>query len=435
MNRRQMIAASSLAAIASPALAQAPTTAPAAATPLFPQDAEFWFETLRMFGADEYGGASFGEVLATANRIKAGDYDSWYDGWNGIADRIAGEADDQLKRQHRVSARDSYLRASNYYRSSEFFLHGDAKDPRIAHAYRRSVGCYKAAAALYELPIEPVEIPYEGKTLPGYLHRADGSARKRPLLILHTGFDGSAEEMHWSGARAAVERGYHVLVFDGPGQFGARHRDGLTFRPDWEKVVTPVVDFAFKIKGVDTGRIALRGDSMGGYLAPRAAAFEPRIAALIANDGLYDYAAPFFTAVPESMRAAFRAMVERGPSPTVDKILNGAMKASPVARWSITHGMWSFGSASPSEYLHQTLAYTLAGGVAERIRCPTLVCDAYGDLFFKGQPQQLYDHLACPKTMITFTSDEGAGAHCEVGAARLASARIFDWLDETLAAI
>ena len=67
------------------------------------------------------------------------------------------------------------------------------------------------------------------------------------------------------------------------------------------------------------------------------------------------------------------------------------------------------------------------------IRCPTLVCDAQDDLFFKGQPQQLYDHLKCPRTLIRFTTEEGAGFHCEVGASRLAFARIFDWLDETLA--
>ena len=292
------------------------------------------------------------------------------------------------------------------------------RDPRIDRAYRRSVACYKAAAGLFDLPIEPVEIPYEGKTLPGYLHRADRSTRRRPLLILNTGFDGSAEEMHWSGARAAVERGYHVLVFDGPGQFGPLHRDGLTFRPDWEKVVTPVVDFALSLTGIDPKKIALRGDSMGGYLAPRAAAFEPRIAALIANDGLYDYAAPNFAAVPPSVQAAFRGLAAKGPSPVIDKAMEAAMKSSPVARWAITHGMWSFGASSPSDYLHKSLAYTLADGAAERIRCPTLVCDADGDLFFKGQPQQLFDHLTCPKTLITFKSDEGAGAHCEVGAAR-----------------
>jgi hypothetical protein len=201
------------------ASAGAAPLAPAAAarTPLFPDDVQFWYETQRAFGAAEYGGALFGEVLATASRIKAGDYDSWYDAWNESADRIAREAADQLARRHRISACDSFLRASSYYFSSEFFLHGNAKDPRIARAYKLSVDCYKHAAALYDPPIIPVEIPYEHTTLPGYLHRVDRSNRRRPTLIMHTGFDGSAEEMHVSGARAAVERGYNVLAFDGPG--------------------------------------------------------------------------------------------------------------------------------------------------------------------------------------------------------------------------
>ena len=97
-----------------------------------------------MLGADEYGGASFGEVLATCDRIKAGDYDSWYNAWNAIADRIAAEGDAQLAKGRKISARDSYLRASSYYRCSEFFLHANPKDPRVDRAYRRSVDCYKA---------------------------------------------------------------------------------------------------------------------------------------------------------------------------------------------------------------------------------------------------------------------------------------------------
>jgi dienelactone hydrolase len=447
MNRRHLFAAALAVAPAAAALAAARTAnaqtanaqtgapPPAPPTPLFPDDAQFWFETVRMFGADEYGAASFGEVLAVSARIKAGDYDSWYEAWNAIADRIAHEGQAQLGRGHRISARDSFLRASNYYRSSEFFLHAQPKDPRVARAYQQSVACYKASAALFDPPITPVEIPYEGTTLPGYLHRPGGSGRSRPLLIMHTGFDGSAEEMHVSGARAAVERGYIVLVFDGPGQFGPVHRQGLVFRPDWEKVITPVVDFALKQPGVDPKRIALLGASMGGELAPRAAAFEHRLAALIANDGLYDYAAPYFAAVPEAQRAIFRKMIEAGPSAAIDHIMEAAMKASPTARWSFIHGMYSFGAPSPSAYLHAALAYTLAGGVAERIRCPTLVCDAEDDLFFQGQPQLLYDHLTCPKTFISFTKATGSGAHCEVGAGRYAFARMFDWLDETLAKV
>jgi len=433
MDRRQLLTAGlPLALAASGAAAPLSAAEPAGKTPLFPEDAQFWFETVRMFGADEYGGASFGEVLATSEKITAGDYDSWYDAWNGIADRIASQGDGQLAKGHRISARDSYLRACNYYRSSEFFLHATPKDPRVARAYRRSVDCYKTAAKLYDPPIKPVEIPYEHTTLPGYLHRPDGSSRPRPLLIMHTGFDGSAEENHWNGARAAVERGYQVLSFDGPGQFGPIHREGLPFRPDWEKVVAPVVDFALKQRGVDPKRIVLMGASMGGELAPRAAAFEPRLAALVANDGLYDYAAPYFATIPEAQRAKVIALVKAGPSPMIDGFLEGAMKSSPVARWSIIHGMYCFGASSPSAYLHAATAYTLADGVAERVRCPTLVCDAEGDLFFKGQPQQLYDHLTCKKTLMTFKVEDGAGAHCEVGASRYAFARILDWVDETI---
>ena len=401
--------------------------------PLFPDDVQFWYETQRAFGAAEYGGALFGEVLATSSRIKAGDYDSWYDAWNETADRIAKEAADQLAHGHRVSARDSYLRAATYYFCSEFFLHGSPKDPRIARAYRLSVDCYKHSAALHDQPITPIEIPYEHTTLPGYFHRVDRSSRRRPTLIMHTGFDGSAEEMHVSGARAAVERGYNVIAFDGPGQYGPLHREGLVFRPDWEKVVTPVVDFALKQPGVDPKKIALMGISLGGVLAPRAAAFEKRLAALIANDGVYDYAAANLAVVPPAQRAAFVTALKAEHAPALDQMLDAAMKQSPTARWAFNHGMYATGRPTPRAYVASTLDYNLKDGVAEKISCPTLVCDAESDIFFKGQPQELYDHLTCKKTLMRFTAAEGAGAHCQVGASRLAFARMLDWLDETLA--
>jgi hypothetical protein len=96
--------------------------------------------------------------------------------------------------------------------------------------------------------------------------------------------------------------------------------------------------------------------------------------------------------------------------------------------------MYATGTATPRAYLAASLDYHLKDGVAEAIRCPTLVCDAESDLFFKGQPQALFDHLTCLKTLMTFTTEEGAGDHCEAGAWRLACARMYDWLDETLAA-
>jgi alpha-beta hydrolase superfamily lysophospholipase len=437
MDRRTLLALGPFAlmcardAFAAEPAASAPPPAHGANRLLFPEDAQFWFETVRAFGAAEYGGALFGEVLAAASRITAGDYDSWYDAWNGMADRVAKEASEQLAHGHLVSARDSFLRATTYYQSSEFFLHGQPGDPRIARAYKLSVDCYKQTAKLQDPRIEPVEIPYEHTTLPGYFHHA-GKPGTRPTLIMHTGFDGSVEEMHVSGARAAVERGYNVLAFDGPGQYGPLHREGLVFRPDWEKVVTPVVEFALGRPEVDPKRLALMGISLGGVLAPRAAAFEKRLAALIANDGLYDFSAAMRLTVPPDKWDVLVKALNMEEAPRVDEMLAAQMKHSPTARWSFLHGMWATGAKSPRAFIAKMLDYNVRDGVAEAITCPTLVCDPESDLFFKGQPQELYDHLTCRKTFIRFTAAEGAGAHCQVGASRVSFARMFDWLDETL---
>jgi hypothetical protein len=184
--------------------------------PFFPDNIQFWYETKRAFGASSYGASEFGEVMATVNRIIPGDYDSWYNEWNATAERVFAEAEAQLAAGHRISARDSHLRATTYFRASEFFLYGNPEDQRIYSAYKKCVQAYKACCALYDPPILPVEIPYENTTLPGYFHRVDDSGTKRPLFIMHSGFDGSAEELHGEGARAGIERGYNVLTFDGP---------------------------------------------------------------------------------------------------------------------------------------------------------------------------------------------------------------------------
>jgi alpha-beta hydrolase superfamily lysophospholipase len=395
---------------------------------MFTGNESFWYETLRSFDHVAYGGADFAEVLAISDRITEGDYDSWHDAYLAAADRIAAEADAALRSGHRVSARDGLLRAWNYYRSADFFLHGNPDDPRHFHAYDRSVECFGQAAPLLPVPARPVRIPYQGTTLPGWFYRAgDGP---RPLVILHTGFDGSAEEMHFQGAAALTERGYHALTFDGPGQSGPIHRQGLVFRPDWENVVGPVIDYALTLPGVDGTKIALWGLSMGGMLAPRAAAFEHRLAAVIAVDGVYDIGqavTAVAAAVPDLDR---RLRAESDPE--LDAELARLMAAKPTMRWEMEHGQYVFGAPSPRKVCATFLDYHLRDGIAEKITCPALICDAPSDMFVAGQPRQLFDHLTCRKTFLQFTVEEGADAHCQVGAQRLALARVCDWLDDTL---
>ncbi|WP_033288480.1 alpha/beta hydrolase family protein [Amycolatopsis jejuensis] len=392
---------------------------------LFHDDPQFWFETLAALGQITYGGADFGEVIAIASKIESGNYDSWYDAWFAGAERLSAEA----AKAHPISARDAYLRASTYYRRAEFFLHGNPEDPRINEAYERNVECFQRALETID-GVDPIEIPYDGQVLRGYFYRAPGTGPK-PLVLVHNGFDGAAEDLHFGGATGGPERGYHVLTFDGPGQPSAVHRDGLKFRPDWEHVVSQVIDYAIADPDVDPEKIALVGWSLGGMLAPRAAAFEPRLSAVVAVDGLFDAAAAVTKHLPWD-RAEVVRRANAPADPELDDLLAAGRATSPTMRWAFGHGRYVMGGATDREFLAKYLEYHLGDGVAERITCPVLVCDAPEDLFFTGEPRRLYDHLTGPKTLLEFTSEEGAEAHCHVGALRLANARIYDWLDDAL---
>jgi hypothetical protein len=136
--------------------------------------------------------------------------------------------------------------------------------------------------------------------------------------------------------------------------------------------------------------------------------------------------------IPPGQRAAVEAAIRASDAPALDHKLAELIKTSPTAAWAFTHGMFVTGTSSPRAYVAATLEYHLRNGIAEQISCPTLVLDAEEDMFFKGQPEELYEHLTCPRTLIRFTAAEGAGAHCQVGAHRLAFGRIYDWLDNTL---
>lgn len=382
-------------------------------------DESFSFEALRAAGYSDYGGADLGEVLVTCRQIPEGDEAAWSAQWAATAARIERAGRDALAAGHRVSAREALLRASNYYRSADFYRRAtppapDAESARLATASQQT---FADAAGLLGTPARAVRIPYEDTTLPGYVFLADDSGAPRPTVVFHGGYDSTVEESYLVVAAGALRRGYNVIAFDGPGQGSCLRDQGLHFRPDWEAVVTPVVDFALTVPEVDAGRLALMGMSLGGYLAARAAAFEHRIAACVLYDGVWDFHAAVATIASrvDSMPGGLKAL----------------MAQNTQARWAVRTGLWSFGVTGFDELVKATEAYTMAG-IADRITCPTLVLDAENDQFFKGQPQRVFDELTCPKELITFREDEGAGEHCQEGALFLFHQRTFDRLDTLL---
>ena len=98
-----------------------------------------------------------------------------------------------------------------YYRAADFYLHGNPDDPRILEAWQKSRDSFRRGAALLDQPVETVRIPYEQTTLPGYIFKPDQSDRPRKTLIIQTGFDGTAEELYFTNAVFALQRGYNVV--------------------------------------------------------------------------------------------------------------------------------------------------------------------------------------------------------------------------------
>jgi dienelactone hydrolase len=391
---------------------------------MFDTDAAFSYEALRAVSYTPYDGADIGEVMAVAHRITEGDWDSWHSGWQQLAARTEAIADRARRAGHHESARCAYLRASNYYRTAEFFLRDDpAHDTRLMPTWQKGVECFRNAQALSAAGWWPVTIPYEGIGLQGYYFQTDFH-ELRPTLLAHGGYDSTVEEMYFSVGAAAARRGWNCLIFEGPGQGAALRKHGLVFRPDWEAVVTPVVDYTLRLPGVDPDRLALLGMSLGGYLAPRAAAFERRLAACVAFDGVHDLLGALSHGISGGVGTP-------DPVAALDELMSRRRQQPSDLRWLLSNGIWAFGTPTATDLLAALAEYSLAG-VAATITCPTLVCEAEADHFFPGQPQQLYNELTCERLLVTFTAEEGGEEHCHMGELTLFHQRVFDWLDDVV---
>jgi pimeloyl-ACP methyl ester carboxylesterase len=387
------------------------------------------FTSTLALGLASHGGAELGEVQATCARIVDGDDQSWFEAWRATADRLVEAGDSSAAGGHRVSARESYLRASLYYALAYHPLFGAPPDPRLLDAFGSQRAAFDKAAALLEPAGEALEIAFEGARLPGYLFRADGE--RRPLLIATNGYDATIYEMFLGQAVPALRRRYHCLVFDGPGQGAVLFEQGVPIRADWEAVVSAVVDTIVEREEIDADRIALTGWSLAGHLALRAASGEPRLAACIADPALFSMGAGFVG----RMRAAgvSESVIERYPD--IDDAtlapLAEAIHGDRAQRWTFEQrGFWVHGVSTLGEYLKATVPFSLEGRLGA-ISCPTVLTAAEADPLARSA-DQVYEGLRCPKTLLRFTTAEGAGDHCEMRNRALLDQRVFDWLDDIL---
>jgi len=391
------------------------------------EDVQFNYVFALLLGSSYYKAADTGACLAIADQIIDGDRASAFRALAVAADRLSRIAADAEAAGNQTTARESYMHAASYIFSATYFINlVNAPDAFKLH-WLRHQELWDKAAALFDPRAELLPFPYEKTTLPGYFFSVDGSGKRRPLIIVTNWSDGGMPTAWTFGIAPALERGYNVYAFYGPGQGTARLQQDLYARPDWENVVSPLINYLLIRRDVDPDRIALVGIGQGGYWAARAAAFESRVAACVTDPGVWDVSKAWTQSVPKPLLA----VLDAGRQDRFDASLRLGLRYNPTAAEALALRMFPFGTTSPYEAFKAVQGYKLSE-VAGQIRCPTLVTEAEGELFWVGQSKQLYDALKCQKALIKFAASDGADLLCEPKAPGLRSQRIFDWLNQVM---
>jgi pimeloyl-ACP methyl ester carboxylesterase len=366
----------------------------------------FHFETLRNAGYTLSQCADLGEMLETTKQITEGDMQSWYAAWSATADRVLALAE---RTQDPLSKGGAYMRASTYQRTGEFLLPPD--DPKRPASFEKTCRLFFQGLDTLGVRYEYFSAPYEnGRLRTLYLPGPAGS-EKKPLIVLVGGFDSILEEMYPVIGKAALDRGYSVLIYEGPGQGEPLRKYGMKFTHEWEKPTSAVLDEFLRTHAKPV-KIVLLGMSMGGYFAPRAAAFEERIDGVVAYDEAFD--------VQESVGRVFAAAK------------NPLAMRNPDVSWAYGSALWTMGTTNFDDTLEAFSRYKLAP-VADRIRQDVLILAGTEDHFIPfHQAAEFEKSLVNARSVTTriFDRPSGGAEHCQCGNTSLVHAAVFDWLLE-----
>jgi pimeloyl-ACP methyl ester carboxylesterase len=364
---------------------------------------------MRVLGAAQEGASTISECFQAGTRIVPGDDETWYSEWKSLGHRNQERAEVALAGGFIQTARDNWLRAANYFRSAEFFLHHD--DPRRLELLDLIEGCSVEYMRRMDPAGERVKVPYEtGAQLDAYFLRAPYALDKHPVVICFGGLDEFKDELLHEMTRHAFARGLSLLLVDLPGQGGTLRRQKLTARADTEVPVGACIDYLEARGDVDADRIALYGASLGGYYAPRAASFEHRLKAVV-SDGVIWH-------LPRSFKSA---------NYQPDRIV-------------VRHAHWVFGV--PGEGTQEGIAALEAKfedfvleGVQHQIRCPYLITEGECDFVGFKYAVEAYEYSKAHGQEVTFkvfTTEETGAAHCQIDNPTLGMEYICDWLADNL---
>jgi dienelactone hydrolase len=331
---------------------------------------------------------------------------AWYSAWHALAAQRLRAAREAELTGFAQSAGRSYYRAGIYQLMAIRFL--PRTDPRGNAAYVEGTKYFLRGLELLRKPGRALDVPYEGGMLPGIL-AVPPSSSPVPCVVIFGGFDSLKEWLYPIVIDAFMARGVALFVVDQAGVGGALRLHNVPAVPEAERSAKACLDVLERIPEIDPRRIGLAGISLGGYYAPRAAAFEPRIRACCAWGGAFS------------------------PAKLFNRLATEPDKARSIPDM-IEHARWVFGATDRDQTLRILQRLSLAP-VIERVRCPLLVLHGANDRQVNDDDAENTTRLAInsPKTQLkVFGREEGGAEHCQLDNAALAGDYMADWFAETL---
>lgn len=356
-------------------------------------------QTLRLVAEAQQGGGDVFDIARLCRVIEPGDKAAWEHAWLELAEQTEAEAKEALASGHNNTATKFFFHANQYYRMSDVFL-TIAENQTKTERFLKSQENFRAAAALHTPTIEVIRVQCGDEEYDGYFcHPVNPKPGRWPVVFLMGGADAFAEEIYFSG-RQVLEYGWALLLVDTPGRGSSMYVKGIPTRPDYEVPARACIDYLASRSDVDPDRIGLMGISMAGYYAPRAAAFDSRVKALVAWSGCYSILDDLYLFCEHLQ-------------PVVQRLLGGV---------------------SDTEARKKLAEFTMQG-IAADITCPTLITHGANDrLMNVDGAKRLFEEIGSKDKTLEIYDDPKSGGtiHCSHDYWAHNVPFMLDWLQDRL---
>ncbi len=377
----------------------------------FPKSYRWSSALLNIISTAPFGGADISEVYQIRRMLESSDQEddeAWFKACNTVAQKVEKHAEGFHNEGFMSPSAAMYLRASNYYQMAERFR--TPKDEKAINSFKKGVDCFHKFIKFGTEDIEIVEIPYEGKSLPGYFVPASGNNTKEPspCVIYFDGLDITKEIQYLRGGISdLIKRGISVLIVDGPGTGEAIRLRGHHLRYDFDVAGSACIDWLEKRKDVNPNKIGIVAISLGGYYAPRCASLDHRFAACIAWGAIWDYYATWKKRIDNSFQTSLSVPGH--------------------------HIKWILGVDTLEEALN-TLEDFRLDGVVQNMKCPFLIVHGEDDeqVPLKDAEKLFAASGSEDKTLRVFSAEEGGAQHCQRDYLTLGIYTMWNWFEEKL---